>query len=376
MVAVVVPIYRQSLTELEVIAYRQLVSILGEFDIVFVAPQKLKIPLEIKEKKIKIEYFEQGFFESINTYNSLLLSKPFYRRFLEYEFILIYQLDAFVFKNELYYFCELGYDYIGAPWLFGFWPYILARRRPMYVGNGGLSLRRVEACIDALNSNKELIERNKEVSEDVFFSACNSANFKVAPIDVALSFAFETDVRSCFEANNNNLPFGCHAWQRYDLNFWKKYIEEFGYTLDINGLTGGMEDLRRKEGYLWQKRNALMLEKDDLFYAIPQKIMSLFHTEKQGGYYLWGSGNVGKYVKDLFQDLEIPIEGFIDMNPEKQGQEMGGYTIYAPEEIDKSKSIVVSVMRKYWDEIKECLKEMNMVYLEDYIFFDDILPDL
>ena len=30
MVAVVVPIYRQSLTELEVIAYRQLVSILGE----------------------------------------------------------------------------------------------------------------------------------------------------------------------------------------------------------------------------------------------------------------------------------------------------------------------------------------------------------
>lgn len=376
MVAVVVPIYRQSLTKLEYIAYRQLINILGEFDIIFMAPEKLIISPEINEKEIKFEYFDQEFFESINAYNRLMLSEHFYKRFIEYQFILIYQLDAFVFKNELQYFCDLGYDYIGAPWPYGFWPYTLARRKPMYVGNGGFSLRRVAACIEALNFNKELIERYKEVSEDVFFSACNSANFKVAPVDVALCFSFETDVRSCFEANNNHLPFGCHAWPRYNLDFWKKYIEEFGYTLDENNLARGMEDLRKRDGYLWQKRNALLLEKDDLFYAIPQKIKSLFHSEKKGGYYLWGSGTVGKYVKELFRDLGIHIEGFIDMNPKKQGKELDGYKIYAPDKIEKGKGIIVSVMQKHWDEIKECLQEMNMIYLEDYIFFDDILPDL
>ena len=35
--------------------------------------------------------------------------------FLEYQYMLIYQLDAFVFEDKLDYFCELGYDYIGIP---------------------------------------------------------------------------------------------------------------------------------------------------------------------------------------------------------------------------------------------------------------------
>jgi hypothetical protein len=30
--------------------------------------------------------------------------------------------------------------------------------------------------------------------------------------------------RLCFELNGRKLPFGCHAWQRYDRGFWEPYL--------------------------------------------------------------------------------------------------------------------------------------------------------
>jgi len=44
-----------------------------------------------------------------------MMSPAFYDAFKAFDYILIYQLDAFVFRDELEYFCSLGYDYIGAP---------------------------------------------------------------------------------------------------------------------------------------------------------------------------------------------------------------------------------------------------------------------
>lgn len=44
-----------------------------------------------------------------------MLSAEFYDRFAAYEYVLIYQLDAFVFADRLAEFCQMGYDYIGAP---------------------------------------------------------------------------------------------------------------------------------------------------------------------------------------------------------------------------------------------------------------------
>lgn len=48
--------------------------------------------------------------------------------------------------------------------------------------------------------------------------------FKIAPLELALRFSFECVPRYCFEKNNNNLPFGCHAWQKYDKKFWEPYL--------------------------------------------------------------------------------------------------------------------------------------------------------
>jgi hypothetical protein len=48
--------------------------------------------------------------------------------------------------------------------------------------------------------------------------------FKLAPIEVALKFGFECVPRYCYRLNNNELPFGCHAWEKYDKKFWEPFL--------------------------------------------------------------------------------------------------------------------------------------------------------
>ena len=47
---------------------------------------------------------------------NLMLSPFFYESFLDFKYVLIHQLDVFIFKDELNYWCNQNYDYIGAPW--------------------------------------------------------------------------------------------------------------------------------------------------------------------------------------------------------------------------------------------------------------------
>lgn len=49
-------------------------------------------------------------------------------------------------------------------------------------------------------------------------------SFRVATVEEALKFAFEGAPRKCFEMNGRRLPFGCHAWARYDRAFWEPFL--------------------------------------------------------------------------------------------------------------------------------------------------------
>ena len=376
MVAIVVPVYRQTLTDLELISYRQLLYMLGSFEIIVVAPEALKMPKEIRTEKIQIQYFAKEYFQSVDSYSQLMLSQSFYKRFIRYQYILIYQLDAFVFKNELNFFCNLGYDYIGAPWISGFCEYTNLKRKILYVGNGGFSLRRVEACIEALECKQDLLEQYSGRNEDAFFSACDDKVFKIASKEIALSFAFEREVKVCFEKNERRIPFGCHAWERYDLDFWKKYIERFGYDLSRLQQNGGEEDVCNSKEYLWMRRNTALMESDSLFFGIPKKVDSLFNAITEQGFYLWGAGYIGRYAKDLFLDLGMSLEGFIDTDRAKQGRFIERLMVYSPEEIKKNGRIIVTVEPKHYKSIVGSLESLNFVYQKDYIFFEDILPEV
>ena len=49
-------------------------------------------------------------------------------------------------------------------------------------------------------------------------------DFKIADVATGLRFGFEVAPRICFERNHRQLPFGCHAWPRYDREFWEPYL--------------------------------------------------------------------------------------------------------------------------------------------------------
>src|SRR5207237_10589092 len=48
--------------------------------------------------------------------------------------------------------------------------------------------------------------------------------FKIASVELGLRFGFEVAPRVCFAQNNYTLPFGCHAWPKYDRDFWEPYL--------------------------------------------------------------------------------------------------------------------------------------------------------
>lgn len=266
-VTVLIPLYRDFLTNDEIISLYQCLSVLCDHDIIVFAPQGLKLNnLRWLENRLRFERFSDRYFSGLKGYNELLLSTQFYRRFHTYEYILIYQLDALVFSDELKQWCSRGYDYIGAPYFAG---YSLNRSKKMFgVGNGGFSLRKVETFLNVLSAKrfchdyekmslvpigfgfKQLVvlrcflKISKYVSlnyrklflkyfkfnEDIFWAAYAQffvKDFEVPPINEALLFAFECHPRYCYyELTNRKLPFGCHAWSRYDRAFWIDILDQ------------------------------------------------------------------------------------------------------------------------------------------------------
>ena len=149
------------------------ISVLGTHPIVIVKPESLRLDALLdRHPSLLSENFADEFFADPKGYNRLMLSRGFYDRFAAYEYMLIHQLDAFVFSDQLMDWCSRGYDYIGAPWLppgqvpgwFGQTLIAVRRKchrflnkkrrskepgtRPQFTysaGNGGFSLRRVAA---------------------------------------------------------------------------------------------------------------------------------------------------------------------------------------------------------------------------------------
>jgi hypothetical protein len=265
LVAVVTPVYRLPLNAQEEISFKHLRLYLGKFDRYIIAPKTLSVAWP----DFRIRYFNNVFFSGISEYSRLLVTKQFYQAFAEYEYILIYQLDCLVFSSDLEYWCAQHWDYAGAPWFRdyesnsagGFWA----------VGNGGLSLRHVASALAVLESKlfyDDPVERGKtryfQMSPRLGALACSSKTFlhrhgyrntikwylkksagerdfhedrfwafdarrfmpqfRIPSPQEAVAFSFECAPQYCFKANSERLPFGCHAWTKWDCNFWKPYL--------------------------------------------------------------------------------------------------------------------------------------------------------
>jgi len=267
---IVVPVYRTTLTPDEEISLTSIRRQLSGYGISFAAPESLDLS-GIQSDGESAERFPSEFFCGIDGYNRLLKSSLFYSRFQSYEYILIAQLDCLIFSSNLNEWMNRGWDYLAAPWFKGFSEeYTSGLWR---VGNGGLSLRRVASYLRVLSqqvvsgsiyprwghcawkpplesmepglyqkvsalhginplARQHSVEnelRKFPYNEDVFWAIEApkfDPSFQVAPSEAALSFAFEVSPRWSLEQTKGKLPLGCHAWARYDRDFWKEVMEK------------------------------------------------------------------------------------------------------------------------------------------------------
>ncbi len=250
-VSVIIPIYKAELSAYEQDALAQIYKILEVRPLVVVQPEGLDLtPLVQQFPLLQTECFPKSFFQGIRGYNQLMLSTTFYERFTDSKYILIAQLDTFIFRDELSQWCQKDYDYIGAPWLqkpvyrlpiVKQWMQALRcwkawRGKPdkqrLYnkVGNGGLSLRKVASHLKAIKEKQARIDfylaqkHSHHYYEDVFW-ATEIDFFHYPSAMEALRFSFDKYPTYCYKLTGGELPFGCHAWfKRKMKDFWLPII--------------------------------------------------------------------------------------------------------------------------------------------------------
>ncbi len=254
----------------ELASLAQCFRILGGHEICIVCPDSLDISTY---KSVysqygyspRVERFADVFFSSVESYSKLVSSLVFYGRFLDAEYLLLYQLDAWVFFDALEEWCAKDYDYIGAPWLTDSGVLL------PFAGNGGFSLRKVKSFYDVLATSftmkwqhplltspipfifptcvkktglpgrkDDFIAFTKmlrckffpklhfkycEDNEDVAFVQAFSIleGYHIAPPEVAMYFSFERFPRKLYEMTHA-LPFGAHALSRYAPDFWSEWV--------------------------------------------------------------------------------------------------------------------------------------------------------
>jgi hypothetical protein len=270
---IIIPVYKPSPSTEEISSLKQCLNIFNNYTIIFVTHKKLNFGFYKQlcldnNVKFSYQYFSPYYFANIYGYNSLMLSRRFYLYFKKYDYIQVYQLDSYVFSDQLKFWCSQNYDYIGAPWLKKMSqeaPPVFGSEFSLTIGNGGFSLRKTLTFINLctikiqlisfilfINSIFYLIESRSLKSlfyrflrisswlpgkifkklcpltknnEDVIWSRIISQYGKLPSLDNAVKYSFELYPEYLYELNKQKLPFGCHSWEKdCRFRFWKRFI--------------------------------------------------------------------------------------------------------------------------------------------------------
>lgn len=269
---IIVPIYKK-LSACDKLSLRSLVksTLLNgglKYSVHIICPQsKLEVTYvnvnEFLNNEFRLKFdiaqfvpFADKYFESTDSYSKLLLNYKFYETFYKFgfEYSYIFQLDCFLFRDELQYWANLGYDYIGAP--------ICAHNSDWgentddldYVGNGGFSLRNNKTFLEVLNQNgvfkeiyqkysKELFEtrlpkntdkRYVEV-EDIYICRLLNKFFKIKipQAKTIAGFAWDRNPWIVQSKYKVELPMCCHNWILFS-RYWKYNIDEINSDEEIS----------------------------------------------------------------------------------------------------------------------------------------------
>jgi len=266
---IVIPVFRIQPDQYEEVSLLQCKKILGGYPVRLLAPGRLNLDYYYTLfngcKDFGHITFNSKYFKSPQTYNRFMKSLVIYEALSEYNYFLMYHLDAFVFKDELEYWCDKNYDIIGAP----IYEYdgTISPDNYLGTGNSGFSIHKISSAIRVLKSIKKVYRfsdfldwyRNynlkgrlyhlpyfvrmlcglggwshhilnySKLNEDIFWGIqvpVKFPGFKVAPFEEAYKFSMEYNCKSLFEMNDRKLPFGCHQWYKGEFyNFWKDKID-------------------------------------------------------------------------------------------------------------------------------------------------------
>lgn len=362
--AVVIPYHHNDLSSTEQVSYEQCRKVLYNYRIIFVVPEGLEVSVNKFPLKWDVITVPPQWMSSVEAYNQMMLNKTFYGLFHQYQYILIYQLDAYVFSDRLLEFCSLGYDYIGAPWLEGKFDMKHEENGVLYVGNGGFSLRKIDSFLSVLeNCGHEYIDYN----EDLFWASRNSESFRIAPVNAAIDFAFERPVRLLYEKNNNSLPFGCHAWMKYDFQFFKPYLIRDGY--DLMQDYQPVHEYDRSNRYIDQKymladETHILWAFQELFQIMPDII------------YIYGVGYNGKLCGCLLKKIHGSKIKYLDRNELMWGDKIYGFSVMPPDDVKEDpRAVIIMTIRRYGEEL-EWLAGRKYTIGENIVVFDSFVDSI
>ncbi len=229
-VVVVIPNYKRTLSADDRVAVSSFTSRLHAYPRVFMSPRGLDTSeVESLAPQASVERFDPCHFASWSSYNEFCKAVEFYERFAGFEYMLVAQLDAYVFRDELEFWCQQDFDYVGTPW-FGrsrLWHWLVS-----YAGGGGFSLRRVSAMIDAAKRMWKFRTVVSSIHEDVLWASklawvCCPSLRRQATQRMAVQFGFDAIPEKCLAMNGGRLPFGCHGWTWPNRRaFWSQFIPE------------------------------------------------------------------------------------------------------------------------------------------------------
>lgn len=267
------------------------------------------------------------------------------------------------------FFCPLDYDYIGAEWLYGLECHVNDRYR-WFFGNGGFSLRKVSSFINWISNNQNLVEYTKSfLLEDLVIAIYGKDCLRIADREVAMEFSFDIYPKECFGLMGKRLPFGCHAWHRFDPLFWQNIIENYGYRIDLVEandetilLSSGKERFEKMEKFFDHKK-------------IEECIKRLL-PKFNGKINVFGAGLYGFSFVNMARDTNIYIESVLDNDIEKIGKNMEGIPIVSPEYVARDEESPILIALANPKPVEEQFRTMGLTKGVDYILSRDLQAEM
>lgn len=267
---VIVPVHLANPSPAEKISLRQCGKTLGQRDILFVAPEGLNLSdYHTLIPQAEVLRVNPHWMSSIEAYNRMMISPLLVDALAGYTHMLLHEPDAIVLGDEIDYWCSMPFDYIGAPWFEGY-ATAAPNARVIGVGNSGFSLHRL-AALKRLMTSRQRWYPYRRIGKDLvrgifgdgtrlldglqaltrsgqlrgawqlFDGHCDDfwcglvatvvADYKIADVDHAVRFSWEVLPDRCLAMSRGKLPFGIHAWAKYNPKFLLPYLEAAGVEL-------------------------------------------------------------------------------------------------------------------------------------------------